>query len=290
MHILAASEPLSSTFARHCGFHFADSVFYLRIDWLKGAFMFRNIHVFQATPNQISEAIIDIAGRRNITAIAPSDTAVWKVLISTESSQWISVFDNQPDKLRESASDLSVLTSKTSLAISIDLPLEWNFWVFSSGDLACKYAWSIPPADDSQTGNALKNLTAGKLRDLGIDLPARMRKRMNGSDENRGAQIIHSSDPHVELHFRKKISDSKLAPPEPELAPELPKILSTLFAERTAARFRKILGIAHLSVENMAAEFTSYLEINQAFATFDDRLAALKKQSEEDLFRILYFA
>jgi hypothetical protein len=220
--------------------------------------MYWSFHIFQGEAKLISAALTEIAAMRGLKpATIHDEKSVWKGIILSDSVEWVSVFDNQSGRLKGTCQDLSGHTGLPVLAIRIDLPYEWGFFAASGGAIAARYLWSIPE-EFMGTEASVHDLEKQKLESLGVKIPGILI----------GGKRIASSDPHVELHYRKKLSQD-LAPPPPELVPELPKIMSKLFPERPAARFRKILGESHLTVEAMAAEFTSCMEITHAFDSYE---------------------
>ena len=229
--------------------------------------MFWNIQIPNIELQPVENALIEIAGCRQMKLMdSPNQPADWKIVIHRGSGDWVSIYDTQFSNIKSTTSHLSKLLESKGLGIFINSPWEWGFWVADCGELKAAYRWEIP--DQSyRDDRILANLEEGRLAKLGLKLPKKAEVKISKlRDSNRR---LRSSDPHVELNYRAKISDGDLLPPLPQMDPELPRILSRTFPGRPASRFRNILGKPKMDVDQMAAEFSGFLEIEGAFRNYD---------------------
>ncbi|MBN1552209.1 hypothetical protein JW979_12115, partial [bacterium] len=229
-----------------------------------------NLYLWRTHLPELVEGIFNFMSKRGWKKMEGTDfsKAECEVIIAPDGEDWTAIFVSPLNMLSNLAQSLTFETDQSGLVLEMDIPTSWKFLVLKGGDVITQYSWEIP-AEILEKQTDVASLEIKKLRSLGITLSESKHAKKKGSC-SRSDQHIASSDPHVELSYRKKISNGLLVPPDPEMSPELPKLLSVCFPDLSVSRFRKILSKPHLTIENMIAEFTNYLGINRVFRRFED--------------------
>ncbi|GEM_PF-6392398 len=236
--------------------------------------MFRNVHVLTNDYERIEEWVIEIARRRGYTERIEQTSDEAKMYITTifgESDiDWITFFETPSTGIRHLIADLAAITDSLTLGISIEPDVEWSFRIMRGMNLIGDFHWAAPLEEMHNLDDAVGKLENKKLEDLGIVTQSGLSGLEKLNQRMLSRSRIRSSDPHVELEYRARMSNGKLIPTIPELPEELPALLARHLDGSSAARFRRILGKPHLNVVQMAAEFAHYIHLPDPFRNATD--------------------
>ena len=226
------------------------------------------------------DALVNYAGTRGLSLITDANRkSSWRIMLVIE-APWISIYDNLWQGTRELARHLSFSLNQPGLAIQIDLPIEWKFWAFDSGNATAQFEWHIPLLDEKQQEEIVRNIEVEKALNLGLR-PALDSDEILQKLSRIRKKRISASDPKLEVSYRKKLSDG-LVPPPPDVPEDLPKNLARIF-EPSAAIFRKILSVPLLSIQNMAAEFSYHMRLPDIFRSLEFLVDASQKSEFQPL-------
>ncbi len=229
---------------------------------------FWNIHIYHAEIQSAVETLTDIASRRGLKPVeTASGEWIWEMFIHSDSPSWISIFDNEPQNLKNLTLDISNSMPEPVIGLMMNLPVDWGFYLALQGELLGSFSWQVPvPEVDEES--MMDTLETQRLVDLGVLIPSQTNQPLLRKRRTHNARI-ESNDPYLKMKYRARISNNQLLPPTPDLDPALPKKLAELFSMISMARFRKILGQPHLGVQQMVAEFSSHLELPGVFCDLD---------------------
>jgi hypothetical protein len=238
--------------------------------------MYCSIHLWNTSMDIVREILLDYSVKQQgkSPGISEKRSSRNQVIVVPEENGLVSIFPDNPNSIRNLTVEISTGTDSPVIGITIQFPCEWNMFAAQHAKLRVQYHWAVSCDAETDDG-VLAEIETDRLKALGLVIPDDLKSRSTRGKTKR----IRSGDPHVELHYREKMSDGNLTPQHPEMDPEIPKILSGMFPGSVAARFRNILGKPHLSVEQMAAEFTTYLQISSAFTAYSDWLESVSSES-----------
>ncbi|MBN1355888.1 hypothetical protein JXA40_06405 [bacterium] len=235
-----------------------------------------NIHTRNLNRQAAHEILLDFAAKRMHTDPQSRIRSSFRAAGISTPTGWLSLFPEERESVKALTVEISGGCGGPAVGLLINLPDDWRFFAASRGSICVDYHW-VFPTRLRQIERDLVRMEAERLKSLGLKWPDR------GPVDNGPVRTrLRISDPHVELRYREKLSGDEWDHLRPDLEPETPGVLSRLFPGCPAARFRNILGRLHLSVEQMAAEFTSYIEILHAFSRYDYWVARMKEQNDEE--------
>lgn len=236
--------------------------------------MFRTVHVLTSETERIEEWVNEIARRRGCDSPsehAPVEARLSITTVYGESDfDWITFIETPSAGIKRLVSDLAAITDSLTLGLSIEPDVEWSFRAMTGLNLLGDFHWTAPAEELQNLDEEVGKRENRKLEDLGICTQSghpgleKLNQRMLSRSR------IQSSDPHVELKYRARLSNSELVPAIPELSEELPVNLARNLPGSSAARFRRILGKPHLTVVQMAAEFAHYIHLPDPFRNVED--------------------
>ncbi|HPQ42159.1 MAG TPA: hypothetical protein PLV45_17445 [bacterium] len=221
--------------------------------------MLSSVHVLHENIADVKETIINIGAGSGLIPVedAPQPKAMsgWTVGIFKWTPRWISVVDSANNP-RGMASSLAAGLRTLAIGIMVDDPLAWCFTVFKETEQVAHYKWSLPVEMLSKSDDKVRIRETERLRELGVQDLSILEKRISKQPER-----VVSSDPRVEVTYRRKILDGDLDLPAPRFNPALPVILHKATGMSTPARLRKILSAIRMNVIEAVSEFNTALNL-----------------------------
>lgn len=219
--------------------------------------MLRSLHILDRETAPVKETVVEMGICRGLgcSRSYTHQPPFWDIGMISGLGRWTTLV-RLPSKYLEFSAEIARRLSAFAILVSVDEPVSWGFDAFDVDYSLGSYFLAVPEDTAQRSRNRLIELEKMKLKELGVRGLDKLGSRISSKDRSAGG-----FDPHLEKHYRSKLSSGELELPQPEFDPELPRKIHKITGLSTIARIRKILSRPHPEIGGSAGAFSMALNL-----------------------------